>query len=151
MPIRVTVQCVFRNGDRLLGFEIRDPSKDVLGFRSVGGGIEDGETSLDAVVREIDEELGVPIEGLRLLGVLENIFVYDGRPGHEIVFVYEARFADPADYQREFFQINEPNFQSYRARWADIQAFRDGTLSLYPGGLLDLLDRTPAPLRTSIQ
>jgi 8-oxo-dGTP pyrophosphatase MutT (NUDIX family) len=137
---------VFRDGDRLLGFEVNDSTKEVVGFRSLGGGIEDGETSLAAVIREVDEELGVAIEDLRLLGVLENLFVYEGRPGHEIVFVYEARFADPADYERELFEIREPNLETYPAVWKRMDDFRSGRLALYPPDLLELLDRAQARL-----
>lgn len=143
MPIRACVQCVFRNGDRLLGFEIHDSTKHDVGFRSVGGGIEDGETSRQAVEREVEEELGVPITEPVLLGVLENLFVLEGRPGHEIVFVYEARFADQSDYEREFFEITEPTFEKYNAIWRPLDDFRSGRIALYPPDLLELLDRTP--------
>ncbi|WP_460164643.1 NUDIX domain-containing protein [Pseudomonas sp. S2_F03] len=53
--------------------------------------MEFGETSAQAIVREVQEELGLAITDVRLLGTLENIFTYAGRPGHEIVQVYDAR------------------------------------------------------------
>jgi len=142
VPIRAAVQCVFRNGDSLLGFEIHDPAKDVTGFRSIGGGIEDGETSMHAVEREVSEELGVAITEPVLLGVLENIFTFLGSPGHEIVFVYEATFVDAANYERESFEIVEPNCDSYPAIWRRLDDFRSGRFELYPPGILELLDRT---------
>lgn len=147
MPIRACVQCVFRDGDRMLGFEIHDPAKSVTGFRSIGGGIEDGETSWQAVEREVAEELGVPISEPVLLGVIENIFVFLGRPGHEVVFVYEATFTDAADYERDFFEIREPNFGTYNAVWKHMDDFRSGRLELYPAELLGVLDATPAPVK----
>jgi len=144
MPIRACVQCVFRRDDRLLGFEIHDPCKpDVVGFRSVGGGIEDGETSRQAVEREVAEELCVPITEPVLLGVLENIFTFQGNPGHEVVFVYEARFVNEADYDREFFEICEPNFERYNAVWRPVDDLRAGHVLLYPPDMLALLERTP--------
>jgi 8-oxo-dGTP pyrophosphatase MutT (NUDIX family) len=143
MPIRACVQCVFRNGDRILGFEIHDSTKDVIGFRSLGGGVEDGETSRQAVEREVEEELGVAITEPVLLGVLENIFVLEGNPGHEIVFVYEATFVDAANYEREYFEISEPNFETYRAMWRSLNEFQSDRLLLYPDGMLDLLQRAP--------
>jgi 8-oxo-dGTP pyrophosphatase MutT (NUDIX family) len=146
VAIRAAVQCVFRDGDRLLGFEIHDSTKDVVGFRSLGGGIEDGETSRQAVEREVAEELGVPITDPVLLGVLENIFVFEGRPGHEIVFVYESTFLDAANYRRESFAICEPNFETYPAIWKTLEDFRSGRLALYPPDLLELLERTPVPV-----
>ena len=143
MPIRACVQCVFRKDDRILGFEIHDSTTDVIGFRSLGGGIEDGETSRQAVEREVEEELGVAITEPVLLGVLENIFVLEGNPGHEIVFVYEASFVDAANYERDFFEISEPNFETYRAVWRSLDEFQSGRLLLYPEGLRELLDRAP--------
>jgi len=103
----------FRNAEHLLGFEIHDSTKDVIGFRSIGGGIEDGETSRQAVEREVSEEPRRPITEPVLLVCSENIFTFMGRPGHEIVFVTKAAFVDRADYERESFQITEPNFESY--------------------------------------
>ncbi len=143
MPIRACVQCVFRKDDRMLGFEIHDSTKDVVGFRSLGGGIEDGETSRQAVEREVEEELGVAITEPVLLGVLENIFVLEDNPGHEIVFVYEASFVDPANYEREFFEVREPNCETYNAVWRSLDEFRSGRLLLYPEDMLALLERAP--------
>ena len=42
--------------------------------RPLGGGIDFGETSQDAIVREIREELGAELTDARLLGIVENIF-----------------------------------------------------------------------------
>jgi 8-oxo-dGTP pyrophosphatase MutT (NUDIX family) len=142
VPIRAAVQCVFRDGSRVLGFEIKDPHKDVTGFRSIGGGIEEGETSRQAVEREVAEELKVAIGEPRLLCVLENIFTFMGRPGHEIVFVYESTFVDASDYERESFEICEPNFETYPAIWKEMDDFRSGRLELYPPALLEVLERT---------
>lgn len=59
--------------------------------RLVGGGVELGETHHDAIIREVDEELGARIDGLQYVGMLENIFRYNGELGHEIVAVYKGR------------------------------------------------------------
>ncbi len=62
--------------------------------RLVGGSVELGETHHDAIVREVDEELGATIHDLTYLGTVENIFRIDGELGHEVVFVYAGRL-DP--------------------------------------------------------
>jgi ADP-ribose pyrophosphatase YjhB (NUDIX family) len=67
--------------------------------RPLGGHVEFGEYALDTVRREFREEIGQELAGVRLLGVLENIFTVDDGPHHEIVFVYRADFADPAAYE----------------------------------------------------
>lgn len=62
--------------------------------RLIGGGVELGETHRDAVLREVEEELGARVDDLVSLGVVENIFWIDGVLGHEIVFLY-AGCLDP--------------------------------------------------------
>ncbi len=62
--------------------------------RLIGGGVELGETHRDAVLREVDEELGARVDDLTSLGVVENIFRIDGVLGHEVVFLYTGRL-DP--------------------------------------------------------
>jgi ADP-ribose pyrophosphatase YjhB (NUDIX family) len=89
----VTRPCAFvfiREGERMLVGRMRDPSDDTTFFRPLGGGISFGEGAADAARREIREEVGREIRDVRLLGVLENVFTYDGKDGHEIAFVLEA-------------------------------------------------------------
>ncbi len=62
--------------------------------RLIGGGVELGETHRDAIVREVGEELGAVVRDLRYLACVENIFLIDGVPGHEVVFLYAGRL-DP--------------------------------------------------------
>ena len=77
-----TRHLVWRGGDR---------SRSTTHFhRLLGGHVEFGESSAEAVVREIDEEVGTALLEPELLGVLESRYVQEGEPGHEIVFVYAA-------------------------------------------------------------
>jgi len=59
--------------------------------RLIGGSVELGEPHRDAIVREVAEELGATIHDLAFLATVENIFLIDGEPGHEIVFLYSGR------------------------------------------------------------
>lgn len=63
--------------------------------RLVGGSVELGETHREAIVREVDEELGARILDLTYLGMIENIFRFNGELGHELVALYSGRL-DPA-------------------------------------------------------
>lgn len=73
----------------------RDETKQPATFhRLLGGHVEFGERSADAVVREISEELNAGLAEVTLLGVIENVYSYAGTPGHEIVVVYAATVAE---------------------------------------------------------
>ena len=76
--IRPIAICLFRHNNRILVSEGFDSIRQDYYYRPLGGSIEYGETSREAVAREIREELGAEIENIRLLGVVENIFVYRG-------------------------------------------------------------------------
>lgn len=129
--IRSTALAVIRHADgRILLEKGYDPCKDAYFYRPLGGGIEFDERSADALVREFIEELGQPIIIERLLKVIENIFTYDGRPGHEIVFVYEARLANKVDEAREYFKRLDGG--DAVVAWVDTKT---ADLPLYPDGL----------------
>ena len=86
------------------------------------------------------EEFEVEIEDVRQLGTLENIFDYHGRPGHEVVFVFEARFADDSYYEAERIVGTEGGGTRIEAVWIDLSEPLDRPL--YPDGLLELLRRS---------
>jgi 8-oxo-dGTP pyrophosphatase MutT (NUDIX family) len=136
--IRVIAICVFRREESILVFDGYDSVKETYYSRPLGGGVELGETTREAVAREIAEELGLQIDALKLLGVLENIFVLDGQPKHEIVFVYDGRFIDATIYDRKELHGWEANGEPLRAVWRKLDSFDEGH-RLVPEGLWDLL------------
>lgn len=136
--IRPIALCIIKQGDRLLLEEGHDPVKNITFYRPLGGGIEFGEPSQKAAIREIREELGAEITNLRPLGIIENIFTYNGQPGHEFVVNYMADFVDKAFYDRPMIEAND-NGIPFRAVWKYLGDFVDGRYPLYPDGLLDLL------------
>lgn len=122
---------------RILVVEGRDEQKGETFYRPPGGGIEFGETAMQGAVREIREELDVEIVEARLLGFYENIFVYEGRAGHEIVALVEARFSDPSLYARESFVVNEAG-RLAQAVWKSPDDIRAAGQRLYPRVLEDV-------------
>ena len=119
-------------------FKATDPSDGQTFHRLVGGGVELGERAEEAVVREIAEELRATLLEPRLLGVLENVFTYDGEPGHEVVFVYAGRLAegDVVPPEGGWFEDNgEPMW----VEWRRCDAADDDGLPLYPDGVGNLI------------
>lgn len=49
--------------------------------------------------------------------VLENLFTFDGEPGHEIVFVYEAEFVNESRYLQSEIQGFESNGAELKLKW----------------------------------
>ena len=139
--IRPLALCVLRNGTRILVSEGHDSVKGQTYYRPLGGGIEFGESSVAAITREIREELGVEITTPHLLGVLENIFTGEGAPGHEIVFVYDARFVDASLYIRSTIPFQEEGWVTPYAIWLDLNSL-PADRPLYPDGLARLLHST---------
>jgi ADP-ribose pyrophosphatase YjhB (NUDIX family) len=147
--IRVLALCVFRNNGRILVFEGFDSVKNERFYRPLGGAVEFGETAADTLVREIREELQSEIEDVRLIGVLENLFTYETRPGHEVIFVFDARFRDAAVYGRESIEAYEPELAAegkdcrLRAVWISEKGTGRTGWPVYPDGLLELLAVNP--------
>ena len=141
--IRATaLGCFLRNGSELLVMHGYDAVKVETFYRFLGGGIEFGETGDAALRREIREELQQEIRIVRHLGYFENIFVYAGKPHHEIIQVFLAEFIDHAVYRREKFEVTE-NYEGQTnpiASWVPVSDFRSGRKILYPAGVLEALD-----------
>lgn len=116
-----------------------DTVKDSHFYRPVGGGIDFGEPGKMALAREFREELNAELTDIRYAATVENIFTYKGRPGHEIIQLYHARFADPAWYQFKSFTGQEDSGKTYSAGWYPLSALYSGHYRLVPESLLPLL------------
>ena len=140
--VRPVALCVVRHDRRLLVAEGYDRAKADHYYRPLGGTIEFGEASADAVAREMAEELNAEIRNVRWLGVLENIFTVHGELGHEVVMLYEADFVDDVMYQRNPIWGQEGDGLPIKAVWKPIDHFKVGRGRLVPEGLLAILERT---------
>ncbi len=109
-------------------------SRDPPFQRPLGGHVEFGEYALDTVRREFAEEIGQELTGVRLLGVLENIFGWRGGTEHEVVFIFTAAFAAAPAYEIEEQRIlDNPD---RRVLWRPADAVSP---PLYPAGLTELI------------
>lgn len=139
--VRAIAILVALHDGALFVMEGEDTLKQEIFYRPLGGTIEFGEHSADTVRRELREELGAELTGLRFLGTCENVFVHNGQTGHEIVLVYRGEFADPRFYAQASFQAREDNGMPFQALWVPMADFFAGKHPLYPDGLLELLVR----------
>ncbi|WP_186307678.1 NUDIX domain-containing protein [Microbacterium sp. 1.5R] len=121
----------------LLALEGYDGSRDLHFLRAIGGGIEFGETAVAALRREFMEELGVELDSAEPLGVFENIFTYEGEPGHEFAHVFaltsSALDAVPLDAVLEILDQGAP------VRWIPIADVTSGARVLFPAGAPETL------------
>jgi ADP-ribose pyrophosphatase YjhB (NUDIX family) len=116
-----------------------DTKKGQSFYRPPGGGVEFGESSRDAVVREMQEEFAALVEPSRLWGATENIFTFMGNPGHEIVFLWECRFVDERFYAEDEIIIADDNNNRAPAHWIDPDDLAVRGIPIYPDGLPDII------------
>ena len=127
--IRPIVLGLVKNGNKLLVSKGYDESKNQEFYRCLGGGIEFLEKSTDALKREFQEEINIDIVIKDFLGISENIFTYEGKNAHELVFYYNINILDE-DYKEEYV-VTDDNGQS-KAVWIDINEFKNKNKILYP-------------------
>lgn len=136
--IRPIAICIFRNQNKILVTQAFEPIKNQVFYRPVGGGIEFGEKSEDTIRREIMEELKQEVTELHYLATIENIFVYNGETGHEIVQVYDGKFNNAELYKQAELIGFEEGAGEFRAVWKNIEEFSLQS-PLYPDGLQEML------------
>ncbi|MDZ7746234.1 MAG: NUDIX domain-containing protein [Halobacteriales archaeon] len=135
--VRPQVLGIVRRGNELLVEYYEGPSEQF--YRPLGGGLEFGESSDEAVVREFAEEIGARVEPGAVLGTIENQFRWDGESFHELTVVREVRFRDDGLYEREQFTATEPDGSRRQATWEPLDSF-DETKQLLPAGIKGLID-----------
>ena len=138
--IRSIAIAVIRHDNKILVARSHDNVKNETFYRPLGGGVEFGETGQECIIRELQEEIGADITALKYIDMIENIFVYNGEPGHELVMVFEGRLTDSRFYASGSVSFSQD--EGWDAiEWIDIDNFRFGDKILYPDGLLNLIDK----------
>lgn len=117
----------------LLVSEHVEPSGPLF-HRPLGGHVEFGEYALDTVHREIHEEIGQALTTVRLAGVLENIFEWNGDTQHEVVFIFSAALADETAYEIPQQFIRDSDDRT-RVIWRPRDTINP---PLYPAGVTEL-------------
>jgi ADP-ribose pyrophosphatase YjhB (NUDIX family) len=137
--VRARAVAVCRNAGRVLVERGYDRVAGSRFYRAIGGHVDFGERAARTVAREWGEEYGLTLQDVRLLGVLENVFTYEGRPGHEIVFAFEARVVEAEVYEKDEFEGIDPGGNRHQAVWVSLDDLAAGGIPLSPAGLLELL------------
>jgi len=119
------------DSDRVFLSEGYDSTKQEYFYRALGGGIEFGESSLEALKREFKEELDAEVTNIQYLTCLESIFSFNGQPGHEVIQLYQCDFADSKFYEVEALTFKEGERKKV-ARWVDLKKCRSGELKVVP-------------------
>ncbi|MBX7156391.1 MAG: NUDIX domain-containing protein [Bacteriodetes bacterium] len=135
--IRPLALAVIRNNNAILVHKGYDSIKQQYYYRPLGGGIEFGETYLDAIRREIQEEIGAELCNINLLMWVENIFTYEGKQGHEIIALCNADFTNTELYLAPHINGVEGT-REFIAEWKTAEDFTEET-PLYPTQLFALL------------
>lgn len=141
MSIRNIAICKIEKDDHIFVLEGYDPKKDETFYRPIGGGIEFGELAKEAALREFQEELNTTIVVGNNFQVFENIFEFNGKPGHEVVFILDATFEDSSFYEKREFLGNEGS-NTFKALWMHIDEFTSGRKILYPEGFVSSLEKS---------
>jgi 8-oxo-dGTP pyrophosphatase MutT (NUDIX family) len=140
-PRVVALAWIRRPGtNEILVSNSRDEVIGVRFQRLFGGGVDFGERGEEALRRELREELGVTLGDASLAGVVENLFVFEGLPGHEVMLVYETGFIAGSLYEKDVFHgiEEEPKI----GVWRDLDQ-ADPDVPLFPTGLLETLQLAP--------
>ena len=135
--IRVITLSIVRNEKGSILFDaMRDPKKNLDFLRPIGGGVDFAETCENAIVREFKEEIDAEVKECKLIKVFENIFEYNGKPGHEIVFFYEVILADNNFYEMKEILVKEGN-ENRVAKWYSKEEI--GKAVILPPQIADLI------------
>jgi 8-oxo-dGTP pyrophosphatase MutT (NUDIX family) len=130
--ICVKAICLITNGEKVLAGKFRDDSKNQDFYRVLGGSLNFGETSEQGVKREIKEEIGCNIENLEFVDIVESIFTYNGKKGHQIMFLYRGDLSDENIYKKNIIHVVDPEGYEFDAEWVFIKDILENRAILYP-------------------
>ena len=118
-------------GEKLLFSRGYDEVKKQAFLRPLGGHVEFGERGEETIRREMKEELGCDAHDVKFVSVIENLFTYNGKKGHEIILVYEGKLARESLYRKNSFTFTEGDRTSIAGWFSRADVEREG-IPVYP-------------------
>ena len=89
-----------------------------------GGYVEIGETSMEAMLRELKEELNLDFDIINFAGVMENIFTnLKGQKTHGLDFYYYVKLKNDNDFQLIDYnriEIDKGNIVQHQFSWIEL-------------------------------
>ncbi len=128
--IRPNALVIICKGGKLLAQKSIDKHTGQFFGRLIGGGIEFGEKSNEALHRELHEELNVNLKNEKFLAVIENIFEHNGKRGQEITFLYKGDIEEKEAYKEERLKILDK--ENEFAEWISIRDIKNGKITVFP-------------------
>lgn len=122
--VRPIALCLIVHQDRVLLHDFTHYGTRYL--RPIGGGIDFGERAIDAVRREVMEELNAAISEPELLAVWENPekFIEHKDQKHEIIFLFRASLVDMQLSGYSTLPLNDNGVEA-TASWFYVQELLD--------------------------
>ena len=114
-------------------------TKDEGKYYTIGGAIQVNESTEDAVVREVREELGVASKAVQLAFAVENRFEEDGVNYHNIEFHYLVDLLEDASLTIQEDEKSQP------CEWIDLDKLKG--INLVPAFLKTALPNWDGQLR----
>lgn len=136
--IRVTALGVIIDQDLIFLSQGYDQVKQQTFYRALGGGVKFWETSIEALKREFKEEINAEITNIKYLGCLENIFIYNGQKGHELIQLYQCDFVDQNFYKLDQLTFREKDREK-TALWLKIEDCQIGKYLVLPEDFFNLV------------
>lgn len=132
--IRPLAVAIIENNNKIFVGAGYDEGEKKKFYRLMGGGIKFRETALQALKREFREEFAAELVDIRLLKVIENIYVYNGDYGHEIAYIFTAKFKDPKMYEDKKYPVLDRPSAGF-GEWIEYNK----SLAVYPQGVEEFL------------
>ena len=133
----LTIMCMVVNKNNEILVENR-LKKDWPGLTLPGGHVEDNETTFEACIREIKEEIGCDVQETSLFSIQENFWVRNAKKCHGIEFYYiikPKQQLQMKDYEKIENDKGEEKLLEFK--WVTAEELKD--IDLRPINIRDML------------